>query len=142
MTTGDSAPVPDYANLLRLDGRGYVVVGAGQGMGRQTAHALAQQGARVVCVDIDEQRAEEVAAEIGGVACVGDACDGEQAARIVATAEREVGPLFGIADVGSPAPMTGTGPDGGVIATSYAPAAPSRLQKIVGPDGRAVWVVR
>lgn len=99
MTTGDSAPVPDFARLLRLDGRGYVVVGAGQGMGRQTAHALAQQGARVVCVDVDAQRAEEVAAEVGGVPCVADACDGEQAARIVATAEREVGPLYGIADV-------------------------------------------
>jgi NAD(P)-dependent dehydrogenase (short-subunit alcohol dehydrogenase family) len=99
MTTGDSAPVPDYGRLLRLDGRGFIVVGAGQGMGRQTAHALASQGASVLCVDIDKQRAEEVAAEVGGVAMVADACVGEQAAEIVATAEREIGPLYGIADV-------------------------------------------
>ena len=68
----DTTAVPDYANLLRLDGRGFVVMGAGQGMGRQTAHALSQQGARVVCVDIEADRAEAVAAEIGGIACTAD----------------------------------------------------------------------
>ena len=58
MVAADNSAVPDYAGKLRVDGRSYVVVGAGQGMGRQTCHALAQGGARkIVCVDIDEDRA-------------------------------------------------------------------------------------
>ena len=41
MSELDRSEVPAYDQLLRLDGRGYLVLGAGQGMGRQTAHALA-----------------------------------------------------------------------------------------------------
>ena len=29
MTTGDQSPIPDYPSMLRLDGRNYVVAGAG-----------------------------------------------------------------------------------------------------------------
>ena len=39
--------------LLDLAGRGFVVLGAGQGIGEQAAHALAQAGATVMCVDND-----------------------------------------------------------------------------------------
>ena len=53
MTRADDSAVPDYAGMLRLDGRKYVVIGAGQGMGRQAAHALAANGAQVHCVDVD-----------------------------------------------------------------------------------------
>lgn len=49
-----SNTVPDYLSLLRLDGRGFVVLGAGQGSGAQTVHALTQVGAQVLCVDQDE----------------------------------------------------------------------------------------
>src|SRR5262249_42943315 len=72
MSTIDRSAVPDYPALLRLDGRGFVVVGAGQGIGRQAAHALAAAGARVVCVDAEPDRAEAVAAEVRGTAWVGD----------------------------------------------------------------------
>ena len=73
MVAADNSAVPDYTGRLRLDGRNYVVVGAGQGMGRQTCHALTQAGAaRIVCVDIDEARAADIAHEIGiGVPWVG-----------------------------------------------------------------------
>ena len=47
MTRLDDSPVPDYANRLRLDGRRFVVIGSGQGIGRQAAHALAANGARL-----------------------------------------------------------------------------------------------
>jgi NAD(P)-dependent dehydrogenase (short-subunit alcohol dehydrogenase family) len=43
----------DYARLFRLDGRRAVVVGAGSGIGREAARALAAQGAEVVCADRD-----------------------------------------------------------------------------------------
>ncbi|GAA2640555.1 SDR family NAD(P)-dependent oxidoreductase [Streptomyces spororaveus] len=69
MSTGplDSSPVPDYAALHRLDGRRLVLLGAGNGIGRQSAHALAAGGARVLCVDVDGERAAAVAAETGGL---------------------------------------------------------------------------
>ena len=98
-STPDTTPVPDYASLLRLDGRGFIVVGAGQGMGRQSAHALAQQGARVLCVDIDPDLAEAVASEVGGVAHVADMRVGDQAEAAVATAVKELGGLHGVANV-------------------------------------------
>src|SRR5439155_1051906 len=50
MTSTDDSPVPSYPDLLRLEGRGFVVVGAGQGIGRQATHALAQAGAQVFCI--------------------------------------------------------------------------------------------
>jgi NAD(P)-dependent dehydrogenase (short-subunit alcohol dehydrogenase family) len=43
----------DYHELFRLDGRRAVVVGAGSGIGREAARALAAQGADVVCADRD-----------------------------------------------------------------------------------------
>ena len=52
---------PDYTRLFRLDGRRAVVVGAGSGIGRESALALAAQGAEVVCVDRDLPAAEETA---------------------------------------------------------------------------------
>lgn len=50
-----------YARLFRLDGRKAVVVGAGSGIGRESALALAAHGARVVCADRDLGAAEATA---------------------------------------------------------------------------------
>ncbi|MEW2355713.1 SDR family oxidoreductase [Spirillospora sp. NPDC029432] len=100
MTSTDQSPVPGYQELLRLDGRTIVVVGAGQGMGRQTSHALAQCGARVVCVDIDAARAKEIAEEVGGVPWVGDVTRGDEVVRLVEEATAAVGgPLGGFVDI-------------------------------------------
>lgn len=72
MTKADSTPVPDFLARARLTDTGAVVLGAGQGIGRQVAHALAQAGAHVLCVDADASLAQEVAAEVGGSACSAD----------------------------------------------------------------------
>lgn len=96
----DDTPVPAYADLLRLDGRTVIVVGAGQGMGRQTAHALSQLGAKVVCVDVVAELADEIAAEVGGVAFVGDATDEADAARLVEEAAAAGGgQVHGLVDI-------------------------------------------
>ncbi|MEV5828207.1 SDR family oxidoreductase [Spirillospora sp. NPDC052242] len=100
MTSTDPSPVPDYRQLLRLDGRNLVVVGAGQGMGRQTSHALAQCGARVVCADIDPARAREIADEVGGVPWAGDVTRADEVVRLVEEAAAAVGgPLGGFVDI-------------------------------------------
>jgi len=50
--------------------------------------------------------------------------------------------MFGSSgDAGSAVPTAGSGSEG-VVATAYQSPAQTHLQKIVGPDGRAVWVVR
>lgn len=101
MTTEDSSPVPDYLQKLRLDGRNYVVLGAGLGMGRQTCHALSQAGAaHVLCVDIDEDRASEVAAEIpGGLSWHGDVTKRPEVVRLAADASQQLGRINGFVDI-------------------------------------------
>jgi NAD(P)-dependent dehydrogenase (short-subunit alcohol dehydrogenase family) len=51
----------DYSALFRLDGRKAVVVGAGSGIGRESALALAAHGAEVVCADRDVVAAQGTA---------------------------------------------------------------------------------
>jgi len=99
MTSADDSPVPNYPQLLRLDDRGFVVVGAGQGNGRQTVHALASVGARVLCVDIDRGLAEEVAAEVDGFACAADATNAADVERLLAQAQQQLGRVHGICDI-------------------------------------------
>ena len=55
-------PVSRYTDMFRLDGRKAVVVGAGSGIGRESALALAAHGADVVCADRDHSASQETAA--------------------------------------------------------------------------------
>ncbi|HET6222300.1 MAG TPA: SDR family NAD(P)-dependent oxidoreductase [Dongiaceae bacterium] len=50
--------------LMRMDGRVAVVTGAGQGMGKEIAKALARLGATVVIAEINEATGEETARSI------------------------------------------------------------------------------
>lgn len=55
-----------YTQLFRLDGRRAAVVGAGAGIGREAALALAAHGAEVICLDRDLEGAEVTAAAARG----------------------------------------------------------------------------
>jgi NAD(P)-dependent dehydrogenase (short-subunit alcohol dehydrogenase family) len=52
---------------MNLAGRVAIVTGAGHGIGSATALALADAGADVACVDIDEQAARDTCAGVGGL---------------------------------------------------------------------------
>jgi enoyl-[acyl-carrier-protein] reductase (NADH) len=99
MTRLDDSPVPDYANRLRLDGRRFVCIGSGQGNGRQAAHALAANGARLLCVDVDPDLADDIAGEVGGIAWSGDATKREDVARMFDDAASELGGVDGVVDI-------------------------------------------
>ncbi len=99
MTRTDDSPVPDFPGRLRLDGKGVVLVGAGAGIGRQTAHALSQSGARVLCVDLEPDLAEEIAKEVGGIAWAGDATDRSEMERLVRDARVQLGRVDAVVDI-------------------------------------------
>src|SRR5690606_22093909 len=86
MTRLDDTPVPDYAARVRLDGRRFVVIGAGQGIGRQASHALAANGARLMTVDVDPDLASDIASEVDAVAWSGDATERDDVERMFADA--------------------------------------------------------
>ncbi|MGW4210651.1 SDR family NAD(P)-dependent oxidoreductase [Lentzea sp. NPDC004789] len=77
---------------MELSGKVAIVTGAGRGLGRAYAEALARNGAKVVVNDVDEV-AEEVAAAIGGKAVIAPVGPTETADRLVATAVEEFGRL-------------------------------------------------
>src|SRR4051812_14493893 len=57
---------------MELEGTGALVAGGASGLGAATARALAEHGARVAVADLDGDKAETVAEEIGGVAFKAD----------------------------------------------------------------------
>ena len=90
------------ARLTHLDrsiaGRVAIVTGAASGMGRATAHLLADEGAAVACLDRPGDALEQVVDEITGnggrAAAVGvDLADAEATDAAVAAAREALGPI-------------------------------------------------
>ena len=50
---------------MELDGSAAIVTGGASGLGEATARALVDRGARVVLVDLQDDKGEEVAKELG-----------------------------------------------------------------------------
>ena len=88
---------------LSVEGAPALVTGAGSGIGRATARALAAAGATVLCTDIDEAAAEKTAAECGERARAGsgaaprayrlDVADRQEVDAVAAEVEAEYGAL-------------------------------------------------
>jgi meso-butanediol dehydrogenase/(S,S)-butanediol dehydrogenase/diacetyl reductase len=76
-----------------LAGRRALVTGAGTGIGRAIATALAGAGARVAVTDIDPAAAEKVAEELGGVAFRLDVTDAAETAAVIERAAARLGGL-------------------------------------------------
>lgn len=95
----DNTPVPDYRKMLSLDGKVFIVLGAGHGIGRQSAHALAQAGAKVVCVGRRAAPTEAVAAQVNGHAFVGSATSREDVQRLRDETLARFGRIDGLVDI-------------------------------------------
>lgn len=95
----DGFEAPNYADLLDLSGRGFIVLGAGDGIGAQIALALRQAGAALVCVDVVPERAEAIARATEGHSCVADVTTAAGVAKVFEEAEAALGSIRGIVDV-------------------------------------------
>jgi NAD(P)-dependent dehydrogenase (short-subunit alcohol dehydrogenase family) len=95
---------------MNVEGTGAIVTGAASGMGRATATMLAQAGANVALLDVNETGVREVAIEIGGQAFPCDLSDAAGTASVVLQAIAAVGPvrvLVCCAGVGRIEPIVG-----------------------------------
>jgi NAD(P)-dependent dehydrogenase (short-subunit alcohol dehydrogenase family) len=85
-----------------------LVTGGGRGIGASIARELAEAGMRVAVTGRTRGAIEAVAAEIGGLALVGDVSKAEDVAGWVETIERDLGPIellvcnAGVAGSGKP----------------------------------------
>jgi len=100
----------------RFRDKAAIVTGAASGIGRATAIRLAAEGARVLAVDVDEDRlAETVATGDSIVAHVGDVGDETSVQEIVDTAVDELGRIDVLANIA------------GILRTAHTHECPTEL---------------
>ena len=78
--------------MLDLNGASALVTGGASGLGEGSARKLAAHGAKVLIADLDEERGNDVAGELGGMFVKGDVADAEAMHVAIETAG-EMGPL-------------------------------------------------
>ena len=89
--------MPDYPGLLRLDGKRFVVLGAGQESdGRRRTR---RPWARLAVVDVDLDLASDIAAEVDGIGLSGDATDRAHVELLFADATAKLGGIDGVVDI-------------------------------------------
>lgn len=85
-----------------LDRRGVIVTGAAGGIGRAVARAFAENGARVMAVDLDQSRLDEVVAGLEGSGHLGVAADVADLSghrSLVQRAAHDLGDLYVLANL-------------------------------------------
>ncbi|MFN3416090.1 MAG: SDR family NAD(P)-dependent oxidoreductase [Caldimonas sp.] len=93
-----------------FSGLAALVTGAGSGLGAETARELARQGAKVALLDINEAAAQDVAAEIGGLALRCDITDSASVSAALDAARQAHGParvLMNVAGIGGARRLVG-----------------------------------
>lgn len=94
---------------MNIAGVSAIVTGGASGLGEATARRLAERGAHVVVLDLQDDKGEAVAKEIGGQYCKADVTNEEQV-RAAITAAADTGPLrvlVNAAGLGGPKPTIG-----------------------------------
>jgi NAD(P)-dependent dehydrogenase (short-subunit alcohol dehydrogenase family) len=71
---------------MELNGAGTLIAGGASGLGEATARELAARGARVTIADLNEERGEALAGDLGGTFVKADVTDEAQVAAAVAAA--------------------------------------------------------
>ncbi|MFC3722695.1 3-hydroxyacyl-CoA dehydrogenase [Neoaquamicrobium sediminum] len=98
---------------MNPSGQVAIVTGGGSGLGEATARALAAKGAKVALFDIGIERAEAVAAELGGIAVKCDVSRAEAAEAAIAEVADKLGtPRILVNCAGIAIAMKTTGKDG------------------------------
>jgi NAD(P)-dependent dehydrogenase (short-subunit alcohol dehydrogenase family) len=90
---------------MEIRGQAAIVTGGASGLGKVTAERLAEAGARVLVLDVDEDRGRAVAREIGGLYANADITDESSLAAAIATGRDALGPariLVHCAGIGGP----------------------------------------
>src|SRR6478752_6817274 len=62
---------------MQIEGTGALVAGGASGLGAATSRALAEAGAQVVIADLNAEKGEALAAEIGATFVAADVTDAE-----------------------------------------------------------------
>jgi NAD(P)-dependent dehydrogenase (short-subunit alcohol dehydrogenase family) len=93
---------------MKLQDAGVVITGGGGGIGAAMARKFAAAGAHIVLADITPGPVNDVAAELGATAVVGDAASADGVASLIAQARATLGSIdlfcanAGIANLGGP----------------------------------------
>jgi NAD(P)-dependent dehydrogenase (short-subunit alcohol dehydrogenase family) len=97
---------------MDISGKVFIVTGGASGLGEGTVHMLASQGAKVVIADLQVEKGQALAAEVGGVFVKCDVSQEADAQAAVAAAT-SAGKLMGLVNCAGIAPAIKTvGKDG------------------------------
>ncbi|MFC0804910.1 3-hydroxyacyl-CoA dehydrogenase [Ensifer sp. P24N7] len=91
---------------MQLKGRVFIVTGASSGLGAAVTRMLAQEGARVLGLDLKPQAGEELAAELGAAVCFrnADVTSEADATAALVFAKQEFGHVHGLVNCAGTAP--------------------------------------
>jgi len=96
---------------MDIPGKVFIVTGGASGLGEGTARMLVREGAKIVIADLQVERGQSLAAELGGAAhAIFVRCDVSQDAdgRAAVKQAQAMGPLFGLVNCAGIAPAEKT----------------------------------